>query len=111
RFHSYLLVVPPEGAAASEVERRLRRIPGIAYFAPVTVTPPDMAAMIEAALALADGVITPETTFRIETSRGNKQFPLTSPEIDRQIGGEVQEATGAPVDLSNPDVTLNLQIY
>ncbi|MBN1246587.1 MAG: tRNA 4-thiouridine(8) synthase ThiI, partial [Anaerolineae bacterium] len=111
RFHSYIKVSIPDEGLYAEVERRLSHIPGIVYFAPVTVTPLDMAAITEAAVALAAGTITPETSFRVRTTRGNKQFPLTSPEIDRRVGGEVQDMTHAPVDLSNPDMTLSIQIY
>ncbi|MGC9469199.1 MAG: tRNA uracil 4-sulfurtransferase ThiI [Anaerolineae bacterium] len=111
RFHSYLMVSPPEEASTAEVERRLQRIPGIAYVAPVVAAPLNMTAIEDAAVELAQGVITPETTFRITTTRGNKQFPVTSPEIDREVGARVQAGTGAPVDLTNPDVTLNIQIY
>lgn len=111
RFHSYIELIIPQEASSAEVERRLSRIPGIVYFAPVTVTPLDMDAMTEAALRLAEETITPETSFRVRTSRGNKQFPLISPEVDRRVGGEVQELTQAPVNLSNPDVTIAIQIY
>ena len=71
----------------------------------------DLEAIAQEALRLADGVITAETTFRVSTSRGYKQFPYKSPEIDREVGARIVEATGAPVKLKNPDVTLNIQIY
>ena len=34
RFHSYILVSAPETVAGTEIEDRLRRVPGIVYFAP-----------------------------------------------------------------------------
>lgn len=111
RFHSYILARMPPEVPAAEIERRLSRVPGIAYFAPVTVTPLDMEAMTEAALELARETISPDNTFRVRTSRGNKQFPLTSPQIDRRIGGEVQDLTLATVDLSDPEVTISIQVY
>ena len=49
-------------------------------------------------------------TFRIETNRADKRFPLTSPEVNRVLGRFVEEATGAGVDLSNPDLTIYLDI-
>lgn len=111
RFHSYILVTAPEQAPVAEVESRLRRIPGIAYSAPVTITALDIDAMIDVAVEMASDVITPETSFRIRTTRGNKQFPMISPEVDREVGAAVQAATGAPVDLTDPDITLSIQIY
>jgi len=111
RFHSYIMVAAPDEASSSEIEHRLSRLPGIAYFAPTTVTPLDIAAMTEAALDLAKDTITPDMSFRVRTTRGNKQFPIKSTDVDRHVGGEVQDLTQARVDLSNPDVTLSIQIY
>ncbi len=111
RFHSYLMVTCPAALRASEVEARLSRLPGIAYFAPVTVTAPKVELIRAAAVAMAEDIISPATRFRIRTTRGDKRFPLTSPEVDREVGAQVQRVTGAPVDLSEPDVTLAIQIY
>jgi len=111
RFHSYLSVTVPPTPPAAQIEHRLRRIPGIAYFAPVTVTALDLAVITKTALSMAKDTITPEMSFRVRSTRGNKQFPMTSPEIDRHVGGEVQDLTQARVDLTDADVTLSIQIY
>jgi thiamine biosynthesis protein ThiI len=50
------------------------------------------------------------TSFRIETQRGDKTFPLTSPEINRQLGAAVKARSGARVDLSNPELTVSVEI-
>jgi len=49
-------------------------------------------------------------SFRIETQRGDKTFPLTSPEINRQLGAAVQEKSGARVDLDNAEFTVTVEI-
>jgi thiamine biosynthesis protein ThiI len=49
-------------------------------------------------------------SFRIETQRGDKTFPLNSPEINRQLGAAVKEQSGARVDLSNPELTVTVEI-
>src|SRR5581483_1190416 len=48
--------------------------------------------------------------FRIETQRGDKTFPLTSPEINRRLGATVREKTGARVDLENAALTVTVEI-
>ncbi len=111
RSYSRILVAAPDGIDADALEGRLRRIPGIAYFAPVTTTALSMDAICETAVELSQGVITPDTRFRVTTSRGNKQFPLTSPEVSREVGARVVAATGAAVDLHTPEITLTVQIY
>lgn len=49
-------------------------------------------------------------SFRIETNRADKRFPLTSPEVNRELGRFVEDLTGARVDLSDPDLTIYLDI-
>jgi thiamine biosynthesis protein ThiI len=49
-------------------------------------------------------------SFRIETNRADKRFPMTSPEVNRELGRFVEDFTGARVDLSNPDLTVYLDI-
>ena len=49
-------------------------------------------------------------SFRIETNRADKRFPQTSPEVNRDLGRFVEELTGARVDLSNPELTVYLDI-
>ena len=49
-------------------------------------------------------------TFRIETNRADKRFTMTSPEVNQVLGRFVEELTGARVNLSNPDLTVYLDI-
>ncbi len=111
RFHSYLLVEVANEVCPEVVEHHLRQIFGIAYFAPVTITACELEAISDAALAMAEGLINTSTTFKVDTRRGYKQFPMTSPEINSEIGARIVAATSAPVKLKDPDVTLNIQIY
>jgi len=49
-------------------------------------------------------------TFKIFTRRSNKNFTLTSPEINKAVGGFVAESLDKKVDLENPDVTFFIEI-
>jgi thiamine biosynthesis protein ThiI len=49
-------------------------------------------------------------SFRILTRRADKQFPFNSPQIDREVGAAVKEATGIAVDLGNPELTIGIEI-
>ena len=49
-------------------------------------------------------------TFRVSTRRSNKNFPLNSEEVNRQIGAFLVEKSGQKVSLKNPDQTLFLEI-
>ena len=111
RYYSYFLVELGDAVPVEKVEARLQRVFGIAYFAPVVTVSWDIEEIGDAAIEMAEGVITPETTFRIDTTRGDKHFPIKSFEVDRIVGARVVNATHAPVDLTHPDVTLSIQIY
>ena len=55
-------------------------------------------------------------TFRVETKRSNKNFPFTSEEINREVGGYIYEklekAGLAPkVNLGSPDKTCFIEIF
>lgn len=110
-FHSHVLVKVFADLSVEIVEARLSKVFGIAYFAPTVITPADFEAISQAALRLAEGVVTSATTFKVDTTRGDKQFPIFSQEMDREIGARIVAQTGAPVKLKNPDVTVNIQIY
>ena len=51
-------------------------------------------------------------TFKVDARRSDKAFPLTSPEISRDVGAAVLEATGGRmrVDVKNPDVVITVEV-
>jgi tRNA uracil 4-sulfurtransferase len=94
---------------ASEVAiDRLGAIFGIANFSVVNRTARDIDALRIGILESLNGHRF--NSFRIETQRGDKTFPLTSPEINRQLGAAVKERSGARVELENPEFTVTVEI-
>jgi tRNA uracil 4-sulfurtransferase len=87
---------------------RIGRVFGVANFSLVERTTRDIDALRSRILESVDG--THFASFRIETQRGDKTFPLTSPEINRQLGAAVKEKSGARVDLMNPELTVTVEI-
>lgn len=50
-------------------------------------------------------------TFKVEAKRSDKKFPYKSPEICRELGGEIlSKFPHLKVDVHNPDVTVNVEI-
>jgi thiamine biosynthesis protein ThiI len=49
-------------------------------------------------------------SFAVRAHRGDKSFPLTSQEIERELGAYIKEATGARVDLTQPQLTYYLEV-
>ncbi len=50
-------------------------------------------------------------TFKVECKRGNKRFPLNSPQICEEVGGNVLDNfSNLTVDVHNPDFTLYVEV-
>jgi thiamine biosynthesis protein ThiI len=50
------------------------------------------------------------TSFAIRCQRSKKRFPMTSPEIECALGTFVQERTGWPVNLGEPDLVIHVLV-
>ncbi|NOZ05697.1 MAG: tRNA 4-thiouridine(8) synthase ThiI [Chloroflexi bacterium] len=110
RFWGRLLVTIPASTPFAEVRKRLQPLFGMAYFAPVRVVSQAWDDIQEAVLEQARLLLDPDTSFRVKAHRGDKRFPLISPEIGRQLGAAIVAMTGSPVDLQSPAVTIYVNI-
>jgi len=89
------------------VADRLRRVFGIANFSRAALVPLDVDGIAHAILAdLGDLRV---STFRVSAKRADKRFPLTSPQIEREVGGRIKEAKGWKVDLDDPEFTIHVE--
>jgi len=98
----------PEHLPWDTVKSRLSWVFGVANFSRVGHTPPDLESLKEAAIAsLQERSF---SSFRVTTKRSHKGFPLTSMEVDREVGGAIRQATGARVDLERPELTVFVEV-
>lgn len=66
---------------------------------------------IDDVFSAASIVVPKEGTFKVEAHRGDKRYPLTSPEIAREIGGRLLAAVPAlTVDVHEPKCTVRVDI-
>ena len=86
----------------------MAQVPGIANFALAYRTPLQLDILQQAILQALDGRTF--HTFRVQTKRGFKAFPLTSPDINRHVGHYLQEHLGAAVDLDTAELTVSIEI-
>ncbi|HSF32760.1 MAG TPA: tRNA uracil 4-sulfurtransferase ThiI [Candidatus Tectomicrobia bacterium] len=108
RLTGRLVLVLSPTAALEEVRRQVAQVPGIANFALAYRTPLQLKILKDAILqALAGRTF---RTFRVQTRRGFKAFPLTSPDINRDVGHYLQQRLGAGVDLEAPELTVSIEI-
>jgi thiamine biosynthesis protein ThiI len=94
-------------AAMDRVAERVSSVMGIARVCRAARVAKDPAAAIDTAVAMAAGRT---GSFAVRARRRDKRFPLTSAELNREIGARVQQAYGYPVDLSRPDLTIVVEV-
>ena len=91
----------------SAIRDRLAGVFGIANFARAGRAPLDVEAIASEILRDLGDMET--ETFRVSARRADKRFPLTSPQIEREVGGRIKEARGWRVDLGKPGLTIHVE--
>jgi len=97
----------PDGSW-DEARERIRRVFGIANFSYAGRAPHDFEQLAEAILSGVRDLH--PASFRVSARRADKRFPYTSPQIEREVGGLIKQATGWQVDLSRPALTLHIEM-
>jgi tRNA uracil 4-sulfurtransferase len=95
-------------ASWAEARQRIARVFGIANFSIAGRASHDFGALAAAILAALGDRQTP--SFRVSVRRADKRFPYTSPQIEREVGGLIKEATGWRVDLGSPALTIHVEM-
>jgi thiamine biosynthesis protein ThiI len=97
------------GEDGIEVANRLKDVFGIYSFSLVKQTETDLEAVKNTALEIAKTL--KGSTFKVETKRSDKNYPLKSQEISREVGGHVLRNTEhLTVDVHNPDFTVLVEV-
>jgi thiamine biosynthesis protein ThiI len=90
------------------VSERVRRTFGVANFSLAGRSPLDLDAIAQAILRdLGDRSC---RTFRVSARRADKRYPLTSPQVEREVGGRIKEGRGWTVDLDEPELDIRLEL-
>ncbi|MFQ5851402.1 MAG: tRNA uracil 4-sulfurtransferase ThiI [Candidatus Binatia bacterium] len=97
-----------DNADKEEIRHRVASVFGVANFSFVERTPVDLEILKSRILESLNQWHF--NSFRIDTKRGDKMYPLTSPEINREVGHAVKAISGARVDLKNAELTVSIEI-
>jgi len=97
-------------ARSREASAAISKVFGVVSSSPALSVRSELGEIREAVRHLAAERIGRETTFAIDTNRANKSFPLTSQEVNEELGDVVREERGGKVDLKNPSVTIGIDI-
>lgn len=96
-----------------EAARLVAEVFGIVSVSVTQCVDSDYKSISEAAVELARNAYDKKglTTFKVETKRGNKHFPMQSPEVSMNIGGDILDAIpGITVDVQNPQFIVYIEI-
>lgn len=94
-----------------EALNRVSHVFGIAAFSRAAVCNKDMNDILTRGVDWLKDKLADARTFKVESKRADKRFPLPSPEISAQMGGAILAACPhLKVDVKNPDVTVVVEV-
>ncbi|GAA3426550.1 tRNA uracil 4-sulfurtransferase ThiI [Streptosporangium sandarakinum] len=113
--HGVIAIFLPDGTGvevADEVARRVACVPGLVWVHRAWRVEKDPGAVTKAAIELlADREdVRRGVSFAVRSRRRDKRFPLTSMQLDRTVGGEINDIYGLPVDLKNPGLVVSIEV-
>ena len=101
------VVLGPD-ATREDVGERIRRTFGVANFSYAARTELNLDTL--ANRVLRDLRNRTCESFRVSVRRADKRFPMTSPEVEREVGGRIKAARGWKVDLENADLVIHVEL-
>ena len=89
----------------------VRKVFGIATITRAAACEKDKDAITALAKSYLHDAMTAAHSFKVETKRSDKRFPMTSIELSQYVGGELAEAfPDTVVDVHNPELTVRLEV-
>ena len=109
---STVYIVPKdEDADIDEAEERVAKIFGIIGYTRACVCEKDMDAILKTAPEYLSDILADVHTFKVESKRADKKFPLDSMQISREVGGALLRANKhLSVDVHNPQMVVRVEI-
>ncbi len=111
---STIYVTPIDSEAVRNLDMmydQLSKVFGFAGICRAAIAEKNMDEIRKTAREYLPGVMLKYKSFKCEAKRSDKSFPLSSPEISVDIGGEILDAIPRlHVDLNNPDVIVRIEI-
>ena len=89
----------------------VRKVFGIATITRAAACEKDKDAITALAKTYLHDAMTAARSFKVETKRSDKRFPMTSIELSQYVGGELAEAyPDTVVDVHDPELTVRLEV-
>lgn len=89
----------------------LKKVFGIAAFSRAAIAEKDFDSIKDVALEYLGDELRQVKTFKVNAKRSDKKFPMTSPEICREVGAHLlRNIKTLSVDVHNPDITVTVEV-
>ncbi len=110
RMHGRFTATCSENDTAAVVDR-LSKVFGVTSLSQVSPAALELEAIKAKAVEVVRSLPEHMNTFKVETRRPNKNFPFTSPEVNRHVGAHLlQHCPGLKVDVHRPSFILFIEI-
>ena len=114
RIAGSLTVAVPNQERAAEYVHAIAQVPGVSSVALAAKVSRDWDSICETALlalreAAADKALD-DYTFKVDARRSSTDFPISSMDINRDVGAYLVKHTGAGVRMKDPDICVSIKI-
>ena len=109
---STLYVEPKEDSCDMDgAWEAMKRLFGVVGLSRARACEKDKDALLETARIYLDDRLRTAKTFKVESKRADKSFPMTSIQLSQYVGGELHEAyPNLTVDVHHPELTVYLEV-
>ena len=107
-FGRFILSLPSESQLDTIIER-LKDVIGIAHFSVAYLGDLNIEILKQQIYEKLEKV--DFNSFKIATRRADKQYPLTSVQVNQIVGEKIFTGLNKSVDLNNPELTCNIEIF
>ena len=111
-MQSTIYVEPLDGEADLDAAMEaVQQVFGVATVSRAAACEKDKDAIAELAKTYLHDAMTAAKTFKVETKRGDKRFPMTSIELSQYVGGLLAEAfPNTRAEMHDPELTVHLEV-
>ena len=100
-----------EGIDMEEAFRRCHQIFGVIAVCRAAACPKEKEAIARTAVEYLGEQLAKAKSFKVESKRSDKTFPMTSIQLSQYVGGVIGEAfPDLPADMHHPDLEVNVEI-
>lgn len=108
---STVYVEPKDGADVDGAFESLQKVFGVVALSRAAACEKDKDKIVECAKSYLAGQMRCAKSFKVETKRSDKAFPMTSIQVSQYVGGELSEAfPEVAVDVHDPELLVHVEI-